>query len=1003
MEGQENEPEITENLSKPILKSNFHNGLSIPLNDESNTISRSTAKLPRRRVSFAPEVTLHKIDFVPQYRSDSFESDTAVTSQHQRRETIAFIPSSSDISSNETNSSQDSDEKRDVGVDVLQDSSEEENEEEEGEVSVKKHPFAAVSGEEQASGDEDDSAPIQSAIPIPSTLPYDTDEELTMEITEPIQIQKQTIDLHVREAQDQSHHTSRVEIPLDEMSSDDDEISDNKDEDEGEMELTVNVGRQTLAASNRESFSESKEKVGQIHALTELGSSGDAEKESITDEVDMELTQAIGHSSIKQMQSSADEVTQSKGKTSVEQIKLMEEHSEIYHDSLDDLFEEKSMEITQQISSIEKEKEKEETQISYISEIQFPVLLQKNVQENENEGKEMEFQQPLKTLSGNNAEDIDKQGKPEEFYSEEEGEDEEYDEAVEMEFTQQVGNIKSKSDKDLKNEDPMEESDEKPEEASVQGQTHESADSDMELTQQVSKVNTPAHGEYSKRKAEEDISNDSQPQKIFHSATTSTIPLADVTYDSIDENSEIFNLVTLNQFMIDIGIKFYDDLEIGSQSQNRISISLPKVKLDGESEFGLEDYVMGAIKIPVYELNEFSCKELLQNIQEGIKIFETINESTSSMNPRLFKEFYETIPEAKLSMKTEFQLIKDYSRQEAKKVWYGWRSQLIRNVLDELTKTIENLKEDRSKLLLGIEQINEANDIVFNRHRQLKLKLANFKQLVASSESIDKKDLHDFQIEMKQIQEHIGQFRREYAQQTLNLRELNQAILEKEKTISILNAEIRSNTDIIQRNKKYDATEINLLIYKFNLLETLTKSRIIKNTEVHGKKLVFEFDSSITIIMDFNDMRRGFSYEFKEKSPTFKIQDLYLAHSQNLNVMFQDDNHDKLNILEQFRSLRMIWQNLQKIDFLLYKISLKFPVKIDKNNGDIIIKYYIAEFKCKFELRLEVDVRMLLVKKFNIKILRMGELVDTQIVLGNFKRECCNNDLVKGIETASWE
>lgn len=999
MEGQENEPDFTENLSRPILKSNLHNGLLIPLNDESNTITRSTAKLPRRRVSFAPEVTLHKIDFVPQYRSDSFESDTAVTSQHQRRETIAFIPSSSDVSSNETSSSQESDVKRDVGVDVLQDSSEEENDEEEEEkeeeVNEKKHTLVAVAGEGQASGDEDDLAPIQSAIPIPSTLPYDTDEELTMEITEPIRIQNKIIDLPLQVAQEQPHHTGRVEIPFDQMSSDDDEIDAHRDEDEGEMELTVNVGRQTSAVSNSESFLESKEKISQIHALTEFESTGDAEKGNITEEVDMELTQAIGHTSIKQMNSSVDEVTQAKGMTSISQIKQMEEHSEIYHDSLDDLFEEKSMEITQQISSMEKEKE---PQITYVNEIQFPVLIQESVQEDVNEEKDMELPQQLgETEPDVNVEDIDIQEKPEEFYSEEE------DEAAEMEFTQQVGNIKSKSDIEMKNEDSIKDSDKKLEETSLQGQSQESADSDMELTQQVSRVNTPAHGEYNKRKAEEDIADNSQPQKIFHSGTTSTIPLADVTYDSVDENSEIFNLVTLNQFMTDIGIKFYDDLEIGSQSQNRISISLPKVKLDGESDFGLEDYVMGAIKIPVYELNEFSCKELLQNIQEGIKIFETIKESTSSMNPRLFKEFYETIPEAKLSMKTEFQLIKDYSRQEAKKVWYGWRSQLIRNVLDELTKTIENLKEDRSKLLLGIEQINEANDIVFNRHRQLKLKLTNFKQLIASSESIDKKDLHDFQIEMKQIQEHIAQFRREYGQQTLNLLELNQAISEKEQQISILNSKIRSNTDIIQRNKKYDAPEINLLIYKFNLLETLSKSRIIKNTEVHGKKLVFEFDSLITITMDFNDMRSGFSYEFKKKSPTFKIQDLYLAYSQNLNAIFQEDNNNNLNIIEQFRSLRMIWQNLQKIDFFLYKISLKFPIKIDRESGHIVIKYYIAEFKSKLELRLEVDVGTLLVRKFNIKVLRMGELIDTQIVLGNFKRECSNNDLVKGIQTASWE
>lgn len=905
----------------------------IPLKDESN-ISQNRSTSLKRRVSFAPEVTLHKIDFIQQYRSDSFEGEREEDDvSKKRRETIAIIPSSSDSSQEEARGV----DVDGVGVEVLHDSSDE----------------------------EDDGAPIQSAIPIT----IDADEELTMEITAPIfsRIVEQRVDDNI----------SAVEL----LSSDEDE-----------MELTANIGKSVVKEDGKEEVEveaevETEETV--VHTTREIDSQEDMDvTQSVSkinssnkdtannvqnidhdedeEEPEMELTQPIGRidqikiSDLSDLSDTSNvsqsipteenemEITQSVSKIT----EKIPEPENTFDDSINELFEETTMDITQQVSKIKE------------PEIQIPIMESNKVAEKEVDA---------------------------EVDAEEEEEEEE------MDFTQQVSNIKPVEDVNVNSieKDTLKVEIEEEKEDGKEDRT-EDEEVDMDITQKVELLSLKRKLDDSENESEiiSPVKRKLTPQTstVTVASVTTTIPLADITNESIDEDSVIYtNMVTISQFMKDIGIRFYDDLEIGSQSQNRISISLPKIG-NGEDDFELIDYVMGMIQIPVYELHEFSCKELIRNIKDGIKVFESLNESTSSVNTRLFREFYETVPDVQLSMKTGFQLLKDYSRQEAKKVWYEWRSELIRNLIEKLQTSITKLQEDKKELMQSIEKINEVNSHVSLKHQRIKEKLNTFKKLVQSSTMLKEGELLNVKVEISQIQEHIQQFKREIKEQTKKLTILNEEVSNKRSEINQLQQKIKFSTDIIQRNKKYDTSEINLLTFKFNILQIASKCKFIKMDT--RNRIRIEFDSLVEITSNFKDF---ISFEFlPNKQGDFNLPEFFSGYSSKFLTLIDSD----LSVFDQFNTFHKYWINLKKLDWNLYKVSLKFPIRVE--NTDIIIKYFKPELNCKFELRFSVDLENLSVENFTVVVLRMGELIDTKKILSTFQQDCLNNELMKVIGPVSY-
>lgn len=531
------------------------------------------------------------------------------------------------------------------------------------------------------------------------------------------------------------------------------------------------------------------------------------------------------------------------------------------------------------------------------------------------------------------------------------------------------------------------------------------ADTNHEINQQSQKMQlTQEYGEIKQIQLKRTI-DDVEPiphkyPKIdnhgINKTITTTIPLADISTESIDDDDELdhnYIPVSLNDFLKDISIRFYDDLEIGIKSVDRISISLPKI--NDEESYKFEEFVTAMNKMPLLELYDFSCKELTKNIKDGTVLFDQFNQFTMENNPILFKQYYLSSPNEKLSMKSEFQLIKDYTRLQAKEVWYGWRTQLIKNLMIQLDERHDTLVQDRLLLLENLTLINGIHEQLKDKFDNLSNQLNQLLQIESNCNDLDSSDLFSLRNELAVT---CKQFKENQQNQTLQNKELNKLnsiISDNKALINAFTDEINDVEKSLNRNKKYELSEIELLKLKFNFLQSFTG---LNYKCMEGSKLVFNF-IGVEVAMDFKDIYdlSNISYSLDQNS------------SASFNNSFITTNiAPKLfniitgsTIIKSFQTFKKHWSVLKSIDEDIYAISWKLPIVFIESQDNVInfkIRYYCGKLNFKVELFVSIDLSNLLDYPNNFQIrgqlIKSDTKISQQIILTNLLNDCVQTALV---------
>ena len=477
---------------------------------------------------------------------------------------------------------------------------------------------------------------------------------------------------------------------------------------------------------------------------------------------------------------------------------------------------------------------------------------------------------------------------------------------------------------------------------------------------------------------------------------TTTIPLADISTESNDDDDELeqnYIPVSLNDFLKDISIRFYDDLEIGIKSVDRISISLPKI--NGEENYKFDEFVTAMNKMPLLELYDFSCKELTKNIKDGTILFEQFNQFTMENNPRLFKQYYLSSPNEKLSMKSEFQLIKDYTRLQAKEVWYGWRTQLIKNLIIQLDEKHDTLVHDRLLLLENLKLINGIHEQLKDKFDNLSNQLNQLLQIEKNCNDLDSSDLFSLRNELTVACKQFKENQQNQALQNKELNKLNSIISDNKALINAFTDEINDVEKSLNRNKKYEFSEIELLKLKFNFLQSFTN---LNYKYMKDSKLAFNF-VGVEVAMDFKDIYdlSNISYSVDQNSSTpFNNSFITTNIAPKLFNMITGST-----IIESFQAFKKHWSVLKSIDEDIYAISWKLPVVFIESQDDVMnfkIRYYCCKHNFKVELFVSIDLSNLLDYPNNFQI--RGQLIksDTeisqQIILTNLLNDCVHTALV---------
>lgn len=439
--------------------------------------------------------------------------------------------------------------------------------------------------------------------------------------------------------------------------------------------------------------------------------------------------------------------------------------------------------------------------------------------------------------------------------------------------------------------------------------------------------------------------------------STTTIPLADVSMTSMD--GDIDNLspnVSLVDFLTDIGIKFYDDLEFSTDISNRYRLSLS----DGHASVSPEDYFRANIQLPVLEVYELCCKELSGKIQEGMKLFDELKAETFENNPDLFKQYYRSSFYDQMTMKSRFHTLKEYTRQQAKQIWYQWRSKLIENILDVLKSNLEILQSDKAVLIDQISSLDSIYREIQQKYHAIRLEVLHFKDIQTRFQDLDVEQIKSIKSKLTHLNQQLIDHKTKISDKESELKELQSQINLRNEEIANLKQKISESDNKLIKTRHFNTTEIRALEFKSQILQAGAGLKYVKRVE--EKVFEFQFNPRIKVTVDFSEPDQSNSITFLLLNNT--IPDV--LHNEHLLLTYCQKLAEQTgftNIFDSFVSFRRKWLKITEIDRDIYQLSIRYPIEFNSESSDVIgfnFSYYSFEKKTKARCKVQISLDTIL-------------------------------------------
>lgn len=477
----------------------------------------------------------------------------------------------------------------------------------------------------------------------------------------------------------------------------------------------------------------------------------------------------------------------------------------------------------------------------------------------------------------------------------------------------------------------------------------------------------------------------------YETSTTSKIPLAEVSYDETYQDDKP---VTLTEFLDDIGIRFYDDLNIGIQPARRISMSG-----NPEKYFHLEDYYKANFKLPLLEVLELNCKELTVKINQDKSQFDLIKNTAFPENQLIFQNYYTSSFPDQLNLKSQFQLIKNFSRSQAKQVWYDWRIRLMENILTDLQANLEILENDKTTLKENIKLLDTVHDEIKQKFFAIKDELNKTIEIQTQIKKIDTNHIKNIKNKLIDINQQLVDYQSKRMTKQGELSQLLSIISEKESEVDSLKQKIDDIEISLKDKKQYDEQEIDTLSVKFKILQALSNLKYIGTQENTG---LFEFNDLIDILINFTDLNDlgNISYTLKNSDSCFPpFHNWALLHGHALKLPYLGTSN---SVIDNFFNFKKQWKIFTKLDNDIYKISMKLPVDIIDNGNDdeivFVMKYYssLFDFKVMFYATIKLIDLFDYPSKVRIigNVIRSREPFHANFIIENLLKDTVTTDLI---------
>lgn len=411
--------------------------------------------------------------------------------------------------------------------------------------------------------------------------------------------------------------------------------------------------------------------------------------------------------------------------------------------------------------------------------------------------------------------------------------------------------------------------------------------------------------------------------------------------------------MSFSKFLDEIDIKFFDDLDFATDF-----LSGTAVENESDDSYPKEDYYKAYVHVPRLEVYDESCKELKGKIEKGKRLYEELQETAKQAVPELFTKYYNMSYYEQMDIKSKFQTIQEYTREQAKQVWYEWRSKVFQRVLELVRLHLEVLKEDKLTLEQNIQELENEYELLIESLAHIKESIAYFKKIKEHYQDVDPEQFAKIKTELAALNGQLIEHKEVIRIEHQNLEAINVEIEAQKAAIAETSKRISDANRKLLTLKHFEPAEIESLKATSTIVQACaglkfieSPSRNIYEFELHPKLRVTldtsKADSADGLVFHPIDSHQKILY-----NETLEWYSLALAQT----TPFQ-------NIYETLSVFRQKWLKLLSIDEQIYALSIFYPIEFGAFNASSInftLRFYSATAGLKIDYMVTIPLLSIL-------------------------------------------
>ncbi|KAF2863277.1 Spc7-domain-containing protein [Piedraia hortae CBS 480.64] len=296
--------------------------------------------------------------------------------------------------------------------------------------------------------------------------------------------------------------------------------------------------------------------------------------------------------------------------------------------------------------------------------------------------------------------------------------------------------------------------------------------------------------------------------------------------------------MSIQQFLDMANIHFMD---MTATARRATMSRAPYAQADEEGQVSLSDAVVAAACIqPEHDMFQHACHELKHYINEGKQVIQRLEAQVLRETPPLMAAYSKATGAQKAELDAKLRDIKMHARLKSKEMWYSWRSQLLDDLLKGLSTIGEGMIQDDETLRKAEEVVRVKLPPLLETYKELQRKESQLLEAAAAVKEEDQDKLQHARSRLMQADAEIE-----------NKKKILAELKQKKQEISARRTEVQDRVDecknVIAESKRRREATRGFTIDEIDRLNASIKEKEAKT----GWNIVTACDEPPSVTMNY--------------------------------------------------------------------------------------------------------------------------------------------------------